>query len=262
MIENYINKLILDDCLKVLPNLPDKSIDLLLTDPPYGIANRISEMRTISNEFYDNTKDKNFGFKEWDTFEDTTIENNNSDFNLFTDNWMKEISRVMKDDSVLIIWFDRKKIHRLVNFFEDKGFLERNYLYFVKCNAVPKNGFRSKSWSNACEQAIVLTRGNYHFNYKEGFHSEVWYQPILHGKERVSHASQKPLNIFQDCVNWWSFENDVVLDIFAGSGTTAVACKKLNRKYICIEKDEEYYKLTKQRIESLAKQIEDDMFEE
>lgn len=84
--------------------------------------------------------------------------------------------------------------------------------------------------------------------------TNVWYDisPIVPwSKERNGHPTQKPLQLMERCVTIWTNEGDTVLDFTMGSGTTGEACKNLNRKFIGIEKEEEYFKIAKERLESL-----------
>ena len=77
----------------------------------------------------------------------------------------------------------------------------------------------------------------------------IWYYTV--GGNRTNHPAVFPERLASDHIVSWSNENEVVLDPFMGSGTTGVACKKLNRKFVGIELDEEYFKIAKDRIEAL-----------
>ena len=82
--------------------------------------------------------------------------------------------------------------------------------------------------------------------------SNVWtdISPIVPwSKERVAHPTQKPIQLMERCVKLWTNEGDLVLDFTMGSGSTGVACKNLNRGFIGIEKNEEYYEIAKKRLE-------------
>ena len=73
-------------------------------------------------------------------------------------------------------------------------------------------------------------------------------------KDGTIHPTQKPLKLFETCVSRYSNENDLVLDCFSGSGTTAVACHNLKRRFICIEKDPDYWRLSCERLEQAQRQ--------
>ena len=76
--------------------------------------------------------------------------------------------------------------------------------------------------------------------------------PVVAGKEKTSHPTQKPIKLMEELIKRHSNVGDTVLDNFMGSGTTGVACKNLNRKFIGIELDETYFNLAKERIESVG----------
>lgn len=86
--------------------------------------------------------------------------------------------------------------------------------------------------------------------------SNVWTIPNLVGRknEKEGHPTQKPLKLFERCVYMGSNEGDIVLDCFSGSGTTAIACHRLKRNFICIEKDPDYWKASVKRLEDEQRQ--------
>jgi DNA modification methylase len=94
--------------------------------------------------------------------------------------------------------------------------------------------------SNSIEFFFTFVKGkNPTFNstYDKGIYN----YPLCHGKERTKHPTQKPLNLIKDLILKHSDEGSVVLDCFAGSGTTGLACKTLNRNFILMENDQSYY---------------------
>lgn len=80
-------------------------------------------------------------------------------------------------------------------------------------------------------------------------------QQNMKNKDIRIHPTQKPLGLFEKILLDYSKENDLIMDCFSGSGTTAVACYKTNRRFICIEKDKEYYDLSIDRLETVKSQI-------
>ena len=231
-----LNKVILGDCLDVMKDIPDKSVDLVLTDPPYGISKEMIITRG-KNQMKFKGKDVSYNFGSWDKIEDVLQ---------FTFEWIDEIDRVIKDDSVFITFFDRDKINYIADYCKERGYKRRNYIYFVKANPVPQA--RKINWMSSVEQGVILTKGKHHYNFSEGQHKEDFILPICSGDERSEHPTQKPLKMFLDLTRWWSFENDTVLDPFLGSGTTAIACIKTNRNYIGIEKEPKYVEIANKRI--------------
>ena len=123
-----------------------------------------------------------------------------------------------------------------------------------KTNPVPINS-KLNYLSNAIEFFFTFVKGKkptFHSLYDNG----VYKYPICHGKERYDHPTQKPLALISDIINKHSNEGDVVLDNFAGTGTTAHACILNNRNYIVIERDDKYFDILKFRIEGLTTNLE------
>jgi len=107
---------------------------------------------------------------------------------------------------------------------------------------------RKVGWQNGLEFFLVATKNHdssHHFNYKLGQSPDYYIGSVSY---KHYHPTQKPLEMIEWIVNYWSFENDIVLDPFSGSGTTLLVCEKLNRKWIGIELEQTYCNITKQRI--------------
>ena len=101
--------------------------------------------------------------------------------------------------------------------------------------------------SNATEYFFTFVKGsNPTFNSK--YDNGIYNYPICHGKERLNHPTQKPLSLIKNLVEKHSKPGDLILDTFAGTFTTGVAAKELDRKFIMIERDEEYFRIGNQRI--------------
>lgn len=193
--EKYINKIIQADCLEVLRELPDKSIDLVLTDPPYGI-------KISSNPFR-----QKFTKKDWDNFTPTK-------------EYFDEIMRVSKNQ---IIWGG--------NYFSK--FLPPSRCFYVW------DKVQSEKFSSAMVEMAWVSKQ----------------APAKMFKQRVTsfkkyHPTTKPENLMELCLSFFP-DAKTILDPFAGSGTTGVACKNTGRNYILIEKEPEYIEIIKKRLESV-----------
>jgi len=207
MLEKYLNKITHGDCLEVMKELPDKCIDLVLTDPPYGIG--ISSQTGI-------------GYKGFNVFTPKNWDNAAPSSEYFS-----EIFRISKNQ---IIWGG--------NYF---GLNSRCYLVWDK-----GEGFYNRTYAEA-ELAYTSFDANVRI-YKR--------DPLAKGDYRGKiHPTQKPVPLFEWCLNNYSEEGDIILDCFSGSGTTAVACHNLKRNFICIEKDEEYYKASCERLQNAQAQM-------
>lgn len=212
----YINRIINADCLDILKELPDKCIDLVLTDPPYGIGESKGKNKSRGKL----AVAKDYGNKDWD--------NSIPSAELFS-----EIFRVSNNQ---IIWGG--------NYFV--GCLKNSSCWIVW------NKLNGESDFADCELAFTSFKSAVRkFDYR--------WSGMLQGnmkeKEIRIHPTQKPLPLFQWCLDNYSKEGDLILDCFSGSGTTAVACHNLKRRFICIEKDPDYWKASVERLERVQAQM-------
>jgi site-specific DNA-methyltransferase (adenine-specific) len=225
-------KVILGDCYGNLSKIEDNSVDLIAIDPPYEIS-------------YENL--------DWDK--------KSLNWNILRD----EFNRILKPTGNLIIFqgwsnvSDTKKI--LEENFKLKNWIiwdrikgrgantnmvstREDILWFVKTEKYTYN----KIYSTIKKKTGGLGAKN---GQECRALSNVWtdISPIVPwAKERVSHPTQKPIQLMERIVTIFSNENDLVLDCFAGSGSTGVAAKNLNRNFIMIEKEEEYHKIILKRL--------------
>lgn|SRR5574343_389576 len=200
-------KLIHGDCLEEMKKIPDGSVDLVLTDPPYGIKadKGTSGFGTAKNRKYIN---------EWDS---KTPEKE----------YFDEILRIGK---VVIIFGG--------NFFTDKLPVSGHWLVWDKKGDVAfKNPFSDCEliWTSIKKKPIK----KYTFK-QQGF--------ITDSKDKRYHPTQKPSELVKQLLEVYSKDGDTICDPFMGSGTTGVACKNLNRNFIGIELDKEYYDIAVKRI--------------
>lgn len=219
-----INKIYNYDCLNGLRSLPDECIDLIATDPPY-LMNYKSKCR----------KDKKHKFTK------AIANDNNPDF---IKSVIKELYRVLKNDSAIYMFCNSNKIDFFKQELENAGFKIKNIIVWVK--NIRTAGDLQAAFGKQYEFIILANKGRAKFNGKRL--SDVWSFNRVTGKEQL-HQNQKPLELMERIIVKHSKPNDVVLDPFMGSGTTAVACIKKGRKYIGFEIDKEYYKLCTERIE-------------
>lgn len=179
----------------------------------------------------------NYG--EWDS--EFTLE--------MLDQFCMQFYRVLKDGGSAIIFFDLWKITDLKNILEKSNFKQLRFIEWIKTNPQPINS--SRNYLTNCRE-IALTavkKGKCTFNSK--YDNGIYRHPIYGGKDRF-HPTQKSLSLFCELVEKHSSENDLVLDCFAGSGTTAIAAKMKNRNFVGCELDKEYYTKASARIGNLA----------
>lgn len=217
-IKDLENKIINADCLEILKQLPDKCIDLVLTDPPYGI--NVAKNGKVGGEKC--CKPTDYGAKEWDSeipnkeiFEEIMRVSKNQI--IFGGNYFVEY---LKNSPCWIVW--------------DK----LNTGNFADCELA------WTSFKSAVRKYEFLWNGMIQQNMKN--------------KEVRIHPTQKPVDLFGMILRDYSNKGDLILDCFSGSGTTAIACHKLKRRFICIEKDKDYYEASVKRLEEEQRQL--DMF--
>lgn len=219
-------KLIQGDCLNVMRDIPDKSVDLVVIDPPYIIE-------TIGAGIY-KQKDKKY------INELTELKGG------FTEDVLDELCRIMKKINIYI-FCSQKQILTLLKYFVENKKCNWNLLCWHKSNPIPACG--NKYLTDT--EYILFFREKGVKVYGEFKTKFTYYVTPLNikDKKQFNHPTIKPLDIIKNLIVNSSQENEVVLDCFMGSGTTGVACKKLNREFIGIELDEKYFSIAKKRIE-------------
>lgn len=242
------------DCIDVLKELPEKSVDMIFADPPYNLQ--------LKQELYRPNHTKVDGVDDdWDKF------STNADYDSFTHDWLGACRRVMKDDATIWVIGSYHNIFRVGKMMMDLGFWILNDVQWYKTNPMPN--FRGVRFTNATETLIWAKKSEkqkkYTFNHQVMKQlnggkqmTSVWQIPLCTGKERIkdekgkkAHSTQKPEELLKRVILSSTHEGDVVLDPFNGSGTTCAVAKKLNRKGIGIEKELKYIDITKKRLESI-----------
>ena len=226
------NRVILGDCYEILKTIDKNSIDLILTDPPYNISRQSNFTKNSDNKKFNNIS---IDFGDWDQ------EEVDLDYLFF------EFKRVMKPGGTLIIFYDIWKCNNLKSIAEKLGLKQPRVCQWVKNNPVPINS-KNNYLSNSIEFFFTFVKGkNPTFN--SSYDKGIYNFPLCHGNERTEHPTQKPLSLIKSLIEKHSKEDDVILDPFGGSGTTAIASIETNRRYFLIEKEDNYYNITISRIE-------------
>jgi DNA modification methylase len=228
--------LINDDCFNYFSKIESNSIDLILTDPPYLISKKsyFKSHSVGADQFLVNKYNMDIDFGDWDKTE--------LDWNLL----FSEYYRVLRKGGTLIIFFDIWKSNILKDVAEKNKFKQPRVCSWLKNNPVPINS-KINYLSNAAEYFFTFVKGKKPtFNSK--YDNGVYNYPLCHGKERLEHSTQKPLALINDLVTKHSNPGDIVLDTFAGTGTTGESCLLNNRNFILIEKDKNYFDILTKRI--------------
>jgi site-specific DNA-methyltransferase (adenine-specific)/modification methylase len=242
-IEEVKNKIICGDCIEVMKEIPDNSIDLVIIDPPYNISQDKKQINRYSLDYKGFKRDSSIklDFGEWDKKTD-------EDFEKFTEDYFKELVRVMKNKSWGYICFSKERVGILERLIKKYNCKFRTIFVWAKTNPVPS--FRKVNYNSACEFIVVFSKGDgkikNFLNQKEM--SNYMLTPNKSSYGETTHPTEKPIILFEKFVKTSSNEGDIVLDCFMGSGTTAVACLKNNRNFIGIELNPEYVKIAEARI--------------
>lgn len=229
--------LVNQNCFDFLKTVPDKSVDLVLIDPPYEVS-RDTNFQSGEAKGKDTDRFRvSMNFGDWD--------NNFTGLDLV----IKECHRLLKDGGTLICFYDLWKLTTLKGYFELANFKQLRFIEWVKTNPVPLNS-KTNYLTNSREIAVVgVKKGKPTFNSE--YDNGVYRYPICHDKGRF-HPTQKPVALLEDLILKHSNKNDTVLDCFAGSGSTAVAAHNTNRNFIGCELSKEYFDKTLERFDELG----------
>jgi modification methylase len=238
------------NCIEVLKTLPSGSVDLIFADPPYNLQLG-GDLARPDNSMVDAVDDA------WDQFESFAA------YDKFSEDWLKECHRVMKDDGGMWVIGSYHNIFRVGKILQDLGFWILNDIIWVKTNPMPN--FRGRRFTNAHETLIWASKSKdarYRFNYEamkrlnddKQMRSD-WELSLCTGHERLkdskgrkAHPTQKPESLLHRVLMSSTQPGDVVLDPFFGSGTSGAVAKRLGRHYIGIEQDSAYIKVATERL--------------
>ena len=213
------------DCLEVMKQIPDGSVDLVVTDPPYLIETSGAGIYKQADKQY--VKELN-GIKDG-----------------FSEQVLDELCRVMRKINIYI-FCSQKQIIPLLDYFVDRKKCNWNLLTWHKTNPVPACG---NKYLTDTEYILFFREKGVKINgeYKTKF---TYYVTPLNtaDKKLYGHPTIKPVEILQNLIVNSSNPGDVVLDPFMGSGSTGIACNNTGRNFIGIELDKGYFDTAKARI--------------
>ncbi len=212
--EDFINKIIQGDCLELIKLIPDNSIDVVFTDPPYGL-----------------NKDDIKG---------------DADLSLFY-SILPECERVLKKDSFFITFFSTKFLPQL---FKNNPF---NYFWQIVLFC-PEGMVKSPIGWTKFMSCFIFKKGNPKIICRnKDIFIDTPGKMVEPDEGYINHPTPKPKHFVREILKMFTKENDLVLDPFIGSGSTAIACLQLNRRFIGFEIDERYCEIAVNRINKFLK---------
>ena len=233
--EDLTGKITCADCMDILKQLPDKCVDLVCTDCPYKVVSGGCSGKSLfsASKYLNNAKEVSQGkmFKE-----------NSIKF----DDWLPEVYRVLKPDCHCYIMINGRNLAELQKQAEKAGFVFQQLLVWEKGNSMPNNWYLQ-----SVEFILMLRKGKAKKINNRATKNILKVKNIIGNK---IHPTEKPVPLMEILIANSTKENEIVLDPFAGSSPVAQACINLKRRFICIEKDPEYYRASCERLEQAQRQ--------
>jgi modification methylase len=254
-----LDHVLVGDCIDLMRSLPEASVDMVFADPPYNLQLG-GELLRPDNSRVDAVDDA------WDKFADPSdpLGTSFARYDSFTRAWLAAARRVLRPEGTLWVIGSYHNIFRIGTALQDLGFWLLNDIVWRKSNPMPN--FKGKRFTNAHETLIWAARDQrtkrYTFNYdsmkelNEGLQMRSdWLLPLCTGAERLkgedgkkAHPTQKPEALLFRCIMAASNPGDVILDPFFGTGTTGAVARRLDRRFIGLERDPGYAAIARKRI--------------
>jgi DNA (cytosine-5)-methyltransferase 1/site-specific DNA-methyltransferase (adenine-specific) len=223
-----------EDAYQFINTLKEQGIIVnhIITDPPYNISQE-NNFNTLEG----NRKGVDFG--EWDKNFDLT-------------SWIKPYTEILDKDGSIIIFCSYKYISYICTALEKADTIVKDIIVWQKSNPMPRN--TTRRYVQDMEFAIWATqkKAKWTFNKPEEipYLRSMFSEAVVHGKEKTGHPTQKSLKLMEDIIRIHTNENDLILDPFAGSGTTLEAALKNNRRCIGIELNPYHFDIMKDRLQN------------
>lgn len=256
-----INSILQGDCVEMLRTLERGSVQTIFADPPYNLQLN-GDLHRPNNTKVDAVDD------DWDKFDSL------QSYDRFTRAWLSECREVLDDDGTIWVIGSYHNIFRIGTILQDLGYWILNDVIWRKSNPMPN--FRGKRFTNAHETLIWAAKSQnskYRFNYDsmKALNEDLqmrsdWFIPLCTGAERLKtddgtkvHPTQKPEALLHRVVMASSNPGDTILDPFFGTGTTGAVAKRLGRKWIGIEREDDYIRHARARIDAVLPVEEEEL---
>ena len=221
------------DSFAFLEEIPDQSVDFILTDPPYNLS-----VYSTGNMKFDWRTDINNDLAEWDK-------------NFSPRKLKSDFLRIIKPTGNIFAFCSYNLIGEWHKAF-DPEFDSFQFFIWHKTNPVPK--FRKAGFLNSCEMIVCMWNKGHTWNFTSQREMHNFFESsICMGAERIKdpkHPTQKPVKLLRHLINIASNEGDVILDPFMGVGSTGVAALEMNRKFIGLEIEQSYFDAAEKRLKN------------
>lgn len=226
-----IDEICCGDALTLMKGIPDETIDLIVTDPPFAI-----DFKAKRNN-YNRTQER-------------VIEGYNEipkeKYYEFTTNWMREAYRILKATGSMYVFSGWTNLKDILNSLDEIGFITINHLIWKYQFGV----FTRRKYVTSHYHILFVVKDskNYKFNKIEHYPEDVWIINREYWTGKIKTPTKLPIELVKKIILFSSDEGDIVFDPFIGSGTVAVAAKMLGRHYLGFEMVKEYCEFAKKRL--------------
>jgi site-specific DNA-methyltransferase (adenine-specific) len=226
------DSIVLGDALELLPRVPSKTVDLIVTDPPFAIDFRAQKMnynRTGANVLE--------GYREVD----------GRDYAEFSIRWMEEAYRILAPSGSMYVFSGWNRLKDVLSAVDDAGFSTINHIIWKYQFGV----FTRKKYVTSHYHIIFAVKnpGSYTFNKVEHYPEDVWTIKREYWKGRKKTPTKLPSDLVRKILSFSSNPGDLVLDPFLGSGTVAVVSKEMDRRFLGFELVSDYYEFARERLD-------------
>jgi site-specific DNA-methyltransferase (adenine-specific) len=241
-----LNRIYNGDCLELMRGIPDRSIDMILCDLPYGTTQNkwdtVLPLPVLWNHYIRIIKENGAIVLTASQPFTSTLVNSNLEWFKYSLVWNKKIVTGFLNSKRQPL-----RQHEDILVFYKKQPTYNPQMHTNKLKRDFEGSTIKPSTENYGKQKDYISTVKDDISYPRSIIEQTGV--VNNSKQKVAHPTQKPIALFEYLINTYTNEGEVVLDNCAGSGTTAIACLRTNRNYVCMEKEEKYYELTLKRIE-------------
>lgn len=215
--DNLLNRIHNENCLDLLSKIKSQTIDIVITDPPYLVNYKTNHRKDKYHEFC------------------SEIQSDTMDYKPLIEETMKEAYRILRDDTSIYVFCSASTIDTFKPIIEGAGFNVKNIIIWVKNNHTA--GDLKAQYAKRYEMIIYANKGRRLINGERL--TDVWHHNRV-SWQKQKHQNQKPVDLIEKMLEKSSEPGDIVVDMFGGIGTTAIAAQNTNRNFIVSEIESKY----------------------